>query len=124
MDINQVYLDSSKKQFLYYKTIAEKAMDQIEPEQLFVSYTEDSNSIAIIVKHIWGNMLSRWTDFLTTDGEKPWRERDAEFENDWSTKAELLLKWNEAWDVYLLRLIPLNQISYPKSSISAMKATL
>jgi hypothetical protein len=97
MDINQVYLNSSKKQFLYYKTIAEKAMDQIEPEQLFVSFTDDSNSIAIIVKHIWGNMLSRWTDFLTTDGEKPWRERDAEFENDWNTKAELLLKWNEAW---------------------------
>ncbi|QGR00362.1 DUF1572 domain-containing protein [Paenibacillus psychroresistens] len=97
MDINQVYLDSSKKMFLYYKTIAEKAMDQLEPEQLFVTNTEDSNSIAIIVKHIWGNMLSRWTDFLTTDGEKPTRDRDAEFENNWTTKEELLLKWNEAW---------------------------
>ncbi|CAK4870521.1 unnamed protein product [Aphanomyces euteiches] len=73
-------------------------MDQLEPEQLFTSYTEDSNSIAIIVKHIWGNMLSRWTDFLTTDGEKPWRERDNEFENTWTTKEELLQKWNEAWD--------------------------
>jgi hypothetical protein len=97
MDINQFYLESIKKQFLYYKTLGEKAMDQIETDQLFVSVTEDSNSIATIVKHIWGNMLSRWTDFLTTDGEKPTRNRDAEFENDMITKDELLLRWNEAW---------------------------
>jgi hypothetical protein len=97
MDINQVYLDNIKKQFLYYKTLGEKAMDQIEADQLFVKITEDSNSIATIVKHIWGNMLSRWTDFLTTDGEKPTRDRDAEFENDMTTKDELLLKWDEAW---------------------------
>jgi hypothetical protein len=97
MDINQIYLDSMKKQFLYYKTLGEKAMDQIEAEQLFVSVTDDSNSIATIVKHIWGNMLSRWTDFLTTDGEKPARDRDAEFENDMTTKDELLLRWHEAW---------------------------
>jgi hypothetical protein len=97
MDINQIYLDSIKKQFLYYKTLGEKAMDQIEADQLFVSVTDDSNSIATIVKHIWGNMLSRWTDFLITDGEKPTRDRDAEFENDLTTKDELLLRWNEAW---------------------------
>jgi hypothetical protein len=97
MNTNQIYLDSIKKQFLYYKTLGEKAMDQIEDDQLFVSITDDSNSIATIIKHIWGNMLSRWTDFLTTDGEKPTRDRDAEFENDMTTKDELLLKWNEAW---------------------------
>jgi hypothetical protein len=97
MDINQIYLDNIKKQFLYYKTLGEKAMDQIEAEQLFVRVTDDSNSIATIVKHIWGNMLSRWTDFLTTDGEKPARDRDAEFENDITTKDELLLRWHAAW---------------------------
>jgi hypothetical protein len=97
MNINQVYLESSKKQFLYYKTLGEKAIHQLEAEQLFMGVNEDSNSIATIVKHLWGNMMSRWTDFLTTDGEKPWRNRDAEFENDILNKDELLAKWNEAW---------------------------
>ncbi|OGX60580.1 MAG: hypothetical protein A2189_05120 [Paenibacillus sp. RIFOXYA1_FULL_44_5] len=98
MDNNQIYLDSIKKQFLYYKTLGEKAMEQLEPEQLFAAPNEDSNSIATIVKHLCGNMLSRWTDFLTSDGEKSWRERDAEFENDMQSKEELLAKWKEGWD--------------------------
>lgn len=97
MDTNQIYIDSITKQFLYYKTLGEKAMEQIEPEQLFISVNEDTNSIANIVKHLWGNMLSRWTDFLTTDGEKSSRDRDSEFENDISSKVELLEKWNEGW---------------------------
>jgi hypothetical protein len=59
---------------------------------------EESNSIATIVKHLWGNMLSRWTDFLTSDGEKEWRQRDAEFDNDIGSQAELMDKWNEAWN--------------------------
>jgi hypothetical protein len=100
MDINQYYLDSIKKQFLYYKTLGEKAIDQIEPDQLFLSVNDDTNSIATIVKHLWGNMLSRWTDFLTSDGEKPWRDRDAEFENDIKDKEELLNKWDEGWDCF------------------------
>jgi hypothetical protein len=104
VDINQVYLESSKKQFLYYKTLGEKAMGQLEPDQLFVSMNEDSNSIATIVKHLSGNMLSRWTDFLTTDGEKPWRARDAEFENDITDKDQLLLSWDEAWHCLFLAL--------------------
>lgn len=98
MEINSQYLESVKKQFLYYKTIGEKAMDQLEPEQLFISLNEDTNSIATIVKHLSGNMLSRWTDFLKTDGEKEWRNRDSEFENDIQDKTELLKKWNEGWD--------------------------
>lgn len=64
------FLTSAKKQFLYYKALGEKAMNQLEPEQLFFVANEDTNSIYIIVKHLHGNMLSRWTDFLTTDGEK------------------------------------------------------
>ncbi|WP_213583544.1 DUF1572 family protein [Paenibacillus sp. J2TS4] len=98
MDNNQIYLDSIQKQFEYYKALGEKAIDQVEAEQLFVTFNEDTNSIATLVKHLWGNMLSRWTDFLTTDGEKAWRDRDAEFENDIQTKEELMQKWNEGWD--------------------------
>lgn len=97
MDNNQIYLDSVKKQFLNYKTLGEKAMDQLEPDQLFIVFNNDTNSIAIIVKHLWGNMLSRWTDILTTDGEKPWRDRDSEFDNDIKDKEELMDKWNEGW---------------------------
>ena len=98
MKTNQLYLDSAKKQFLYYKTLGEKAMEQLESEQLFVAINEDTNNIATIVKHLSGNMLSRWTDFLTTDGEKEWRNRDAEFENDLLTKEAALNAWNKGWD--------------------------
>jgi hypothetical protein len=101
MDTSESYLESARKQFLYYKTLGEKAMAQLEPEQLFISANEDTNSIAAIVKHISGNMLSRWTDFLTSDGEKEWRSRDAEFENDLQSKEEVLQVWNKGWSVFL-----------------------
>ncbi len=91
------YLEGITKQFKYYKSLGEKTIDQLPEKKLFWQYNTDSNSIAIIVKHIWGNMKSRWTDFLTSDGEKKWRERDAEFDNDITTKEELLAKWNEGW---------------------------
>ena len=97
METKTNYLESVKKQFLYYKTLGEKAIDQLEPEQLFISLNDDTNSIAIIVNHLVGNMLSRWTDFLTTDGEKEWRNRDAEFEEILITKAELLAHWEKGW---------------------------
>jgi len=97
MELYQVYLDSAKKQFRYYKMLGEKAMEQLMPEQLFVAPNEDSNSIATVVKHLWGNMLSRWTDFRTTDGEKEWRDRDAEFEGDEQDSAELWKQWDEGW---------------------------
>ena len=100
--INSNYLQSVKKQFLYYKTIADKAIEQIEPKQLFLSSTDQSNSIAIIMQHLSGNMLSRWTDFLTTDGEKEWRHRDAEFDSHLhgNDKEELLKLWNKGWDCF------------------------
>ncbi|GIZ10512.1 DUF1572 family protein [Flavobacterium sp. UMI-01] len=101
MEINTIYLESIKKQFLYYKTLGEKAMDQLEPEQLFIQTNEDTNSIATIVKHLVGNMLSRWTDFLTSDGEKDWRNRDSEFENDIATKEALFKIWNQGWQCLL-----------------------
>lgn len=92
------YLKSALRQFQYYKLLGEKAMLQLEDEQLFFQPNEDTNSIAIIIQHLWGNMMSRWTDFKTTDGEKPWRFRDAEFEIHKMDKAELMQKWNEGWD--------------------------
>ena len=94
MEINIAYLESAKKQFLYYKTLGEKAIEQLEPEQLFVVVNKDTNSISTIVKHLSGNMLSRWTDFLTSDGEKEWRNRDAEFQNDLKSKEEVLEEAN------------------------------
>jgi hypothetical protein len=100
MKTNSLYLESVKKQMLYYKTIGEKAIEQLEPEQLFISVNEDTNSIATIIKHLSGNMLSRWTDFMTTDGEKDWRNRDSEFETTLQSKEELLKEWNKGWECF------------------------
>ena len=100
METNNIYLESIKKQMLYYKAIAEKAMEQLEEEQLFFSANEDTNSIAVIIKHMAGNMLSRWTDFLTSDGEKEWRNRDGEFENEITSKLELLQLWEKGWNCF------------------------
>ena len=103
------FLDSAKKQFEYYKMLGEKTFAQLTDEQLFVQLNEESNSIATIVKHLRGNMLSRWTDFLTTDGEKEWRQRDAEFENDIADRTELLEKWNEGWTCLFNAINPLTE---------------
>lgn len=95
------YLQSVTKIFLQYKKLAENAIEQIETEQLFIQPNENSNSIAVVIKHIAGNMVSRWTDFLTSDGEKPHRNRDGEFENDIADKKLLLFRWEEGWQVFL-----------------------
>jgi hypothetical protein len=92
------YLQSAFKVFMSYKTLGEKAIGQVSEEKLFWQFNEESNSIATIVKHLWGNMLSRWTDFLSTDGEKRWRNRDTEFENNFKTRAELFSIWQEGWE--------------------------
>ena len=92
------YLDSLSKQFRYYKKIGEQAMHQVSGDQLFWQYNAESNSIALIVKHLAGNMLSRFTDFLSADGEKPWRNRDAEFEHGDLDAAEVLALWQRGWD--------------------------
>ena len=91
------YLESCKKQFEYNKDLAEKTFDQLSEEQLFWQPNNESNSVAIIAKHIAGNMLSRWTNFLTEDGEKNWRDRDTEFENSFITKKELQEFWEKGW---------------------------
>lgn len=103
------YLESVRKQFLYYKMLGEKAMGQLKEEQLFWQYNGESNSIAILVNHISGNMLSRFTDFLTSDGEKPWRDRDAEFTNPFKNKTELIEHWNKGWDCLMNALNQLTE---------------
>ena len=107
--MNNDFLDSVKKQFEYYKMLGEKTFLQLSDEQLFRQLNEESNSIATIVKHLHGNMLSRWTDFLTSDGEKEWRQRDAEFDNDMADRAELLTKWNEGWTCVFNAINPLTK---------------
>jgi hypothetical protein len=91
------YLESAIKQFEYYKLLGDKTMVQLPQEKLFWQYNEESNSIATIIKHLHGNMLSRWTDFLTSDGEKEWRKRDTEFENVIADEATVINLWNEGW---------------------------
>ena len=107
------YLENAKSQFLYYKTIGEKAINQLESKQLFEIKNDDTNSIATIIKHLSGNMISRWTDFLTIDGEKEWRNRDSEFEPIITTKQELFEIWNKGWNCFLdaLNSIEPNQLS-------------
>lgn len=92
------FLSASKKQLKYYQALGIAAINQCPEHLLFWQYNNESNSIAIIVNHISGNMLSRWTDFLESDGEKTWRNRDQEFQDILNTKEEILNSWNEGWN--------------------------
>ena len=91
------YLKNIKQQFEYYKFLGDKTFEQLSDVDIHWQYNQESNSIAIIVKHIVGNMFSRWTNFLTSDGEKEWRHRDTEFENPVKTKSEMLELWEKGW---------------------------
>ena len=102
------YVEDSLSLFRYYKKLGEGAIEQVLDEQLFATLDPEMNSIAIMVKHIAGNMRSRWTDFLTSDGEKPDRNRDAEFEQAPSTRSELLKLWNDGWNRVFSALEPLS----------------
>ena len=101
------YLEDSLAVFRTYKTTAERAMAQVSDDQLFAALDSEMNSIAIIVKHMVGNMRSRWTNFLTTDGEKPDRNRDSEFEDPPATRAGLLESWETGWKYVFDALEPL-----------------
>jgi Protein of unknown function (DUF1572) len=101
------YLQDSISLFRYYKKLAERAMEQCPDEGLFVKLDPESNSIAIIVKHMVGNMRSRWRNFLTTDGEKPDRNRDTEFEDAPTSRAELMAMWGAGWKYVFDALEPL-----------------
>ncbi len=101
------YLTSVIKQFEYYKSLGDKTFAQLSFEDLQKAFVADSNSIAIIVKHITGNMLSRWTNFLTEDGEKQWRNRDDEFVDTFQSKDELLSAWKKGWTCLFEAIAPL-----------------
>lgn len=106
------YLTSVYKQFQYYKLLGERTVDQLEENDLFWQFNEASNSIAIIVNHLWGNMKSRWTDFLNSDGEKEWRQRDLEFENIIQSKNELIEKWEDGWQCLFTALESINENNF------------
>jgi hypothetical protein len=103
------YLADSLAVFRQYKLLAERAMEQLSDEELFASIDAESNSVAIIVKHMVGNMRSRWTDFLTSDGEKPDRNRDSEFVEPPANRAALLGSWEEGWARVFGALEPLSR---------------
>lgn len=109
------FLASSLKQFREFKSLGDKTFAQLSDEQLFWQFNPSSNSIALIVKHLHGNMLSRWTDFLNTDGEKEGRNRDMEFENTAMERAELIALWNEGWDCLFHALESLNEQDLSKT---------
>jgi len=102
------YIKDSIALFRQYKRLADRAVEQMSDEQLYTAIDPESNSIAIIMKHIAGNMRSRWTDFLSSDGEKPNRNRDTEFEAAPATRSELLAMWEEGWRLVFAALEPLS----------------
>ena len=108
LEFTTSYLEDSLTLFRYYKKLAERAMEQVTDEQLFALLDEEANSIAIVVKHMAGNMRSRWTDFLTTDGEKPDRHRDSEFVAPPATRTALLDLWEDGWMQVFRALAPLS----------------
>ena len=101
------YIEESLTVFRLYKKMAEGAMAQMSDEQLFVTLDAESNSVALIVKHMLGNMRSRWTDFLTSDGEKPDRARDSEFVDPATTREALLESWEKGWKLVFSAIEPL-----------------
>ena len=101
------YIEDALAVFRQYKQLGDKAIAQVTDEQLFASLDEESNSIAIIVKHLAGNMRSRWTDFLTSDGEKPTRNRDSEFVDPPKTREALVREWEQGWTSVFSAVEPL-----------------
>jgi len=99
--VARAYLDDSFRAFRGYRRLAEGALEQVTDEELFVLIDPEANSIAMLMQHMAGNMRSRWTDFLTSDGEKPGRHRDREFEARPASRAELMREWNDAWELML-----------------------
>ena len=107
-ELTTSYVRDSLAVFRYYKKLAERAMEQLTEDQLVAVLDSEMNSIAIIVKHLAGNMRSRWTDFLISDGEKPGRKRDTEFENPPATRVALMKLWEEGWNFVFTALEPLS----------------
>ena len=114
--IVQNYFEDAVKALRAYKKLAEKAIAQVKDEEFFVTLDEESNSIAIIMKHMAGNMFSRWTDFLTSDGEKPNRNRDMEFVIErQTTKEQVIDYWERGWKCAFEALEPLRPEDFEKT---------
>ena len=109
------YIKDAVELFRYYKKLAERAIEQCPDAGLRATLDGESNSIATIVKHMSGNMRSRWTDFLTSDGEKPGRNRDSEFETPPQTRAEILAMWEQGWKCVFDALEPLTDADLARS---------
>jgi hypothetical protein len=109
------HLEDSLTLFRYYKRMAEGAIAQVSDEQLFAALDPEMNSIAVVVKHMAGNMRSRWTDFLTSDGEKPDRNRDSEFVEPPSTREALMKAWESGWSCLFSALEPLSEADLDRS---------
>ncbi|MGB8031241.1 MAG: DUF1572 domain-containing protein [Terracidiphilus sp.] len=107
LEFTTSYIEDALSLFRYYKRLAERAMEQVTDEQLFAAIDKEANSIAVIVKHMTGNMRSRWTDFLTTDGEKPDRDRDSEFVEPPPTREGLMAAWEDGWNRVFTAIEPL-----------------
>src|SRR5256885_13085169 len=99
MDVATEFLSAAINAFEANKKLADRAVAQVEDEKLHVALDGNTNSIAVIMKHVAGNLISRWTDFLTTDGEKPGRNRDDEFVDTFGSRAEILEYWERGWEV-------------------------
>ena len=123
MTTNEIFIQSALRRLKDYKLLGEKTFEQLDDQQINFQPNEACNSIAIIVKHLHGNMLSRWTNFLTEDGEKPWRNRDEEFELKQLSKAQIILLWNEGWETFLQSLSSLTDNDLTKT-VSIRKETL
>ncbi|MEP7278665.1 MAG: DUF1572 family protein [Bacteroidota bacterium] len=107
--IGSVLLQTAIRRFAFYKELGDKTFSQLQETDFYFQPNEASNSIAVIIRHLSGNMLSRWTDFLTGDGEKEWRHRDTEFEKPAYTKAQLLENWEKGWDCLFAALTALRE---------------
>ena len=107
--LSKIYLDATIKRLLYYKKLGDQTFEQLNDVDFHYQPNDSCNSIAIIIQHLSGNMQSRWTNFLMEDGEKKWRNRDAEFENLQLTKNELILLWDKGWHCFLDAISPLTK---------------
>src|SRR4026208_755093 len=101
MSIGKEYLQTVIRRLKYYKDLGEKTFAQLDDNDFHYQFNEESNSIAVIIQHMAGNMLSRWTNFLTEDGEKEWRQRDGEFAIHQYNKQQLLETWEKGWNCFL-----------------------
>lgn len=115
MDIGKEYLRIVIERFNSVKTLGDKTLNQLTEEEIHWNYNNESNSVAVIVKHLSGNMVSRWSDFLTSDGEKDYRNRDGEFMDDITNKAELIAVWEKGWTVLIDTLTDLTEQDLLKS---------